>query len=258
MGFSSLLKQGVHFARRHASEIYTVGAGVGTIATVILTKKASFKAVKVLEEKYHEYIDEVQEEVAVTQRAKDTWKCYIWPGIAGTLTLAAIYGGHKVNTARIAVISAAAAMSEQALKEFTAKTVERIGERKTQAITDSIVQDKVINDPVSNKEIYITNKGETLFYDTLSGRYFKHDIETVKKTINELNKELLDDMYVSLNDLYYSIGLKGTELGGQLGWNVNRDGLIDISFVAQKADNDEPCLALSYTVNPMYNYDTLY
>ena len=34
---------------------------------------------------------------------------------------------------------------------------------------------------MANKEVIITSKGDTLCYDSVSGRYFKSDIGTIKK-----------------------------------------------------------------------------
>ena len=62
------------------------------------------------------------------------------------------------------------------MKEYQAKVVETLGEAKARKIKDEIAKDKVKNDPISNKEVIITGKGDMLCYDVLSGRYFKNNI----------------------------------------------------------------------------------
>ena len=68
---------------------------------------------------------------------------------------------------------------------------------------------------------------------------------------------MITDMYVSLNDFYYEIGLQEIKLGDNLGWSVNK-GLIDINIDPphyQQAENGEPCIVLDYIVPPYYEYD---
>lgn len=66
-----------------------------------------------------------------------------------------------------------------------------------------------------------------------------------------------DEMYVSLNDFYSEIGLDPIKVGNDLGWNIDR-GEIDISFSAQVADNDQPCLVVDYTIAPQYGFAKLF
>ena len=78
--------------------------------------------------------------------------------------------------------------------------VETIGKKKEQAIRDDIAKDRVTANPV--REVVVTDRGSTLCYDSLSGRYFKSDIETLRKTVNDLNRRMRDEMFISLNDFY--------------------------------------------------------
>jgi len=58
-------------------------------------------------------------------------------------------------------------------------------------------------------------------------------------------------MFVSLNELYYQLGLTGTKMGDSLGWHIDR-GYIDAQFDAQLADDGTPCLVLDFSVEPKY------
>ena len=61
-------------------------------------------------------------------------------------------------------------------------------------------------------------------------------------------------MYVSLNDFYDEIGLDFTKVGRELGWSVD-EGLIEIHFSSQLADDGTPCLVVEYYTPPRYNFD---
>ena len=89
--------------------------------------------------------------------------------------------------------------------------------------------------------------------DTLSGRYFKSDIETIKKAVNELNREMTYQNYVSLDEFYSKIGLEPIKNGHLLGWNLD-NGLIEIDFGSCLAE-DEPCIVIDFEVPPKYDFD---
>ena len=68
------------------------------------------------------------------------------------------------------------------------------------------------------REVILTEKGgNTICYDAISGRYFKSDRDTINRAVNELNRQMRDDMYVTLNEFYYALGLDGTKLGRRSG-----------------------------------------
>ena len=76
--------------------------------------------------------------------------------------------------------------------------------------------------PVQNSEVLVTGKGETLCYDSLSGRYFKSDIEKIKKAINDVNRRMLNENSVALNEYYVEIGLAAVGIGESVGWDIDK------------------------------------
>ena len=111
-------------------------------------------------------------------------------------------------------------------------------------------------DPVSKTEVIITDKGKTLMYDTISGRYFESSIEEINKIVNELNRDMLSDMYISLNQFYSAIGLQHTKSGYDLGWQCDK-GLIEVDFGATIADDGRPCITINFPYPPHYGFDRL-
>ena len=135
--------------------------------------------------------------------------------------------------------------------------METIGEKKEELIRDKIHKDRMEKDPVSKNEIFITDKGDTLCYDYYTGRYFKSDIEKIKRAINELNRKMLLENYVSLNDFYEEIGLARTSTGDRLGWNTDT-GLLDLNFSSQLSEEGKPCLVIDFKVMPKYDFDKFF
>ncbi|MBQ5562679.1 MAG: hypothetical protein IIT39_04770 [Clostridia bacterium] len=82
--------------------------------------------------------------------------------------------------------------------------------------------------PVSEVEstaIVTTGYGDTLCYETLSGRYFYSDIEKIRAAVNRANKIILEESYISLNEFYDELDLGHTGIGDSIGWGVAHTGL---------------------------------
>lgn len=256
--------------QKHSPEILT-GIGIaGMITTTVLAVRATPKALILIEEEKRRQNSELLEEAkkkgtdccARVDKLKPielictTWLCYIPAALTGVLSVSCLIGASSVNIRRNAALATAYSLSESALKEYQEKVIETIGEKKEQEIRDSIAKDKLKRDPIVNKEVIITGRGETLCYDTITSRYFKCDIEKLRRVENELNKRLLSEMYISLNDFYYEIGLRSTDMGEDLGWNIG-NGLINLEFSSQLAEDETPCLVIGYRVAPRYDFRTL-
>lgn len=256
--------------QKHSPEILT-GIGItGMITATVLAVRATPKALVLIEEEKQRLNEELQAEARNQEQEeyveldtlkpveliRTTWTCYIPAAVTGVLSVACLIGASSVNIRRNAALATAYSLSESALKEYQEKVIENIGEKKEKEIRDSIAKDKLKRDPVVNKEVIITGRGETLCYETITSRYFKCDIEKLRKVENELNKRLINEMYISLNEFYYEIGLRPTEVGNDLGWNID-DGLIDLQFSSQLAEDGTPCLVIDYHVIPRYDFRTL-
>ncbi len=248
---SNIVKSVRTVISKRSPEILT-GIGIaGMITTTVMAVRATPKALALIEDKK---IENDTDKLTPVETIKATWTCYIPAAVTGTLSVACLIGANSVNARRNAALATAYTLSESALKEYQEKVIETIGEKKEQTVRDAIAKDKIDRDPVSSKEVIITEKGNTLCYDSISGRYFKSDIDKLKKVENELNRRMRDEMYISLNEFYYEIGLNPISIGDDLGWNIDH-GYIELNFSSQLADEGTPCLVIDYRVAPRYEYN---
>jgi hypothetical protein len=58
-------------------------------------------------------------------------------------------------------------------------------------------------------------------------------------------------MYKTLNEFYSEIGLDETDMGRNMGWDVE-NGLLDVHYSALIATTGEPCVVLEYTIQPRF------
>lgn len=236
--------------QKHSPEILT-GIGIaGMVTSTILAVKATPKALVLIEQEKEE---KQIEKLDPIDTVKATWKCYIPSAVIGGMSVACLIGASSVNLRRNAALATAYAISESSLRDYQKKVVEEIGEKKAKLVKEAVVEERVKKDPVNTSEIIITKKGETLCYDVISGRYFKSDIEQIKKSVNELNRRMRDEMYISLNEYYDEIGLEHIAVGYDLGWNIDK-GYMDVEFSSHLATDGTPCLAVSYTLAPQYDF----
>ena len=234
---------------KHSPEILT-GRGVASmIGSTVLAVKATPKALYLLEEA----TDIKGDKLTPVEVVKTAWKPYIPAALTGIAGVTCVIGATAVNQKRNAALAAAYAISERTLVRYRDKVIETIGEKKEKEMKEKISQDMVNEQPVSKTPVIVTSKGNPLCMDSISGRYFRSDIDVIRKVVNELNRDMTYQNYISLDDLYTKLNLDSTGVSADLGWSLD-DGLIDIEFDTCLADN-EPCVVLNYTVKPRYDYD---
>ena len=257
LNVSKLCKNAKVMVSKRSPEILT-GLGIaGMITTTVLAVKATPKALDLIARAEDKKFDNGHgDQLTISEKMKVAWKPYIPAAITGIASISCIIGASSVHAKRNAAIAAAYNLSQTALTEYKEKVVETIGEKKEQAIKDKIAKDKVKKDPVSKSEVIVTGKGNTLCYDAFNSRYFYSDIDQIKRAINELNRIMLNQMYVSLNDFYDELNLKHSGNGDELGWKLD-DGFIEVDFSSQLSDDGRPCLVIEYMVAPRYDYSKL-
>lgn len=260
LNLSKVAKNMQHTLGKYSPQILT-GIGIaGMITTVVLAVKATPKALELIEDRKEE-LDAGK--LTVVDTVKAAWKPYVPAAVTGVLSTVCIIGGNAVGTRRTAALAAAYKISETALHEYKDAVVETIGEEKSKEVKEKVAQNKVDKNPVVEKQIIVTNKGTFLCYDSLSGRYFQSDIETIRKAQNDINDYLFSEDYASLNMFYDFLGLEHTRLGAELGWKID-SGTLQIEFDSTLASDKSqgiapgtPCLVLDYNVAPKYEFDKM-
>jgi hypothetical protein len=250
MTLTKRIKQFEKIVQDNSPTILTGVAVAGTVTTAILSGRASFKAADLIWEAEN---DPATPKLPLDLKAKFKLVGTLYIPAAGvcTLTIGSIIMANRIGNRRAAALAAAYALSEKAMTEYKDKVIDRIGETKEQAIRDEIAQDQVAQTPGSNSVVLIGN-GDILCFDAYSGRYFQSRVETIKKAENELNHQILNDMYASLTDWYTLLGLPRIEVSDEVGWNV--DKLLEIKLTSVLSEDDRPCLSVNFNVTPVRGY----
>lgn len=252
------LKAALKLARsgliKYAPQIATgIGLGLALVAGVRAVQKTP-EAVKLIEKKK----EEKKDELTVTETVKTVWKCYLPSVIIFIVACVLIIGGQRISTRRAVAAATACSLYETQLKQYQEAAKEVLGDKKEAEIRTQMARNEVTSrPPLSTDDIVSTGRGNALFYDELSKRYFWSDPAYVDKIFQNLNFQLLDEMYVSLNDYWDALGLPTTNPGNLICWCVN-DGKIDPSFdvilVASGPYEGYPCKVIGFYCEPEYSY----
>ena len=233
-------------------------AVAGVIGTAILAVRATPKAVYEKHKYAVDTTDRSENEDARTRTlthveiVQATWKFYIPAAISGAATIGCIIGANQIGMRRNAALLGAYTLVDTAFREYKEEVLAQIGVTKERKVHDEIEKRHIDEHPVRDAQVIITGGGDQLCYDTLTGRYFKSDAETIRRAENEINRRVISDMYISQNEFYDLLGLGPTTVGDELGWNL--DNLISLVFTSHLAQDGMPCLAVGYAKLPIKDY----
>ena len=169
-----------------------------------------------------------------------------------------IAGSYKVNSKRLLALGTAYSLSESRFDEYRNQVIKNLGEKKEQRIHDDIAANAVKEKEEELMKVSVP-EGKVLCLDKITERVFCSDMETIKRIENRLNKRLISEMFISLNDFYYELDdpdIKPCAAGEELGWNS--DHLIDFRFSSQLLDDGRPCLVIDYATAPRADFRKLY
>lgn len=274
---SEIIKTAVNkfgtFVSKNSSSILTGFGVAGLVTTAALAGWATYRAMLDAQEENAKRMEEYEKELEKAQEFdSDTeeigpeliegkelvryyWKYYIPAGVMGLISCGCIIGADRMNLKQKAALASLYSISESRFKEYKEKVIDTLGKGKEQNLVDAIQKERIDQNPPKDNQIIITGKGTVKCFDAFSGRYFWSDIENIRRVQNDLNQALISDMWISLNDVYYALGLKGIKLGDEMGWNV--DNLIDFDFSSQLDTDGTPVLVMDYRVGPRHDFRNL-
>lgn len=235
-------------AKKHPPEIL-IGMGIaGAASSVIFAVKATPKAMILLEEKRQELGVEKLEAKEIIKTAAPV---YIPTAVSFGVSVACIVGASSVNARRNAALTAAYTLSESTLRTYRDKVLETVGEDKEREIRQKAAIEQQQKTPEPQALVVSSAAGQLKCFDSLSGRYFVSTKNEIDKAVNEFNRQLRDDMRISLNDWYDLIGLDTNKLGDMLGWDIER-GYVETCYASRLDEDGLPCLVVNYVEPPHY------
>ena len=222
-----------------------IGVGIGGfISAAVMAGKASIKANQIIEDiEYYE-----NEDLSLSEKVKATWKCYIPTAIvvAGS-TYAILMGTNILNKKNASLMASAGALAET-LNLYSDKVKEVVGEEKADEIRKEVAKERVARK--SAGPLRTTSDEDVLCFDNISGSYFISSMAKLKDIEHELNKRMLNENYVMLNEYFEEIGLDSCYIGSVMGWHIDR-GFLDLDFDSMVTKDGKLALVVDHNVLPV-------
>ena len=215
--------------KKASPTILTCVGAVGVIVTAVLAARAAPKAL--------ECMQKVPQKPTKLEVIRLSWKYYIPTAIAGTATIACIFGANAMNKRQIASLIGAYTMINESYKNHREAAKELYGED-----ADS----KIIAEAA--KKVYVSADGmglysfeedsqsdEVLFYDSCSRRYFLTTLPAVINAEYHVNRMIQLRGHITLNEFYDFLGVEHIDGGDCIGWYF--DDMLEYGLMWLDFDN---------------------
>lgn len=240
------------FIKTNAPAILTASACIGTVATAILTAKSTTLAI----ERIADYCEDnlrSPEDLTWREKFAVSYRVYIPPAITGVATLVSIVAANRIQYARGAAFALAYTGSEAAFKRYREAVADVVKPKDLDKVKARVAEKSVQEaGELRPGTVLVASSGDVLCYDIFSGRYFKSDIETIRRVENNINGQLNLECYASLNEFYNGLGLPPIAAGELVGWSEPNS--LSVEFGSQLTEKGEPVLTVDFLVSPKENY----
>lgn len=251
MNMNKVLQHSRLFLKKNASTILTCIGGAGVVVTTVMAVKATPKALVTLEKAKEEKGDEL----TTLEVVKTAGPAYIPTVIAGTATIACIFGANILNQRQQAALMSAYALLDNSYKEYKAKVTELYGEDADDRVREEIAKDKY------DENLYPWEDNKVLFYDEYSQKYFETTVEDVIQAEYILNHDFHYHGVACLNEFYDLLKLPRMPFGDVLGWTTAFVGETQwyewIEFYHKKVELEDgmECYILEILTEPIPNFE---
>ena len=249
---NSLLSKSQLFVTRNSATILTCVGAAGVIATTVTAVKATPKALVLLEQAKAEK----GEDLTKVETVKIAGPAYVPTVLLGVGTIACIFGANVLNQRNQASLMSAYALVDGAYKDYRKKVDELYGTEAGEQVRAGIAQDNY-----EPGEVELTDSNTRLYYDFYSSRYFEATPAAVKRAEYEVNRTLMLDDGVFLNEWYQHLDLEPLEYGWNFGWSAcaNSDMYwqtwIDFHHEKTVMDDGLECIIISFSQEPYPDFE---
>jgi len=250
MNLKPIVKTAQKFVTDNSPGILTGLAIAGTVTTAVLAAKATWELAELVNS-HNAEADINDLYMAPKNKLEIGWKLYIPAAVVGAATVGCVIGANQISARRTAAIAAAFKLSEELAAEYKDRVVKTLGAQKEEKMRAELAKDRMERTPGAETVIIVGS--EVLFYDALSGRFFKNEMTKVESAVNAINYQINNFYHASLTDFYEKIGLSGTLFSDEVGWNS--DELLSVNYAATLLDDGRPAISIEFRTVPIRGYD---
>ena len=264
-GLGKAGKSAASLASKNSPAILAGLAIAGVVVTVGLAMKAA-PEIKENVDELNDYIEDVEEDGVpeedpkLAQDIKDakfeTLKknaILMIPTFAMALiTILCIIASLKIGLRRQAALAAAYNITANTLDEYKDALKEKLPDKKVKEVEEAVVERELSDFDEDN--IFYTGKGDAVFKECITGRYFRSSPEAVKAGLKIAENAVSTEGWMSVTDYCELFGLPPTDISDDIGFDSAFGGIqvtYSESFVHEKFG---PVALLRSRVTPRFNY----
>lgn len=223
---NTVLKKGAVKAMEHLPEMLMVAGTGGLVATVVSAVQATPKAIerkrKAEDEAFH-IEGELKRKAYVAARVAPA---YLPTVLLGAGTIACFYGSNYLLVKRSAALASMYTALTKTMESYQTKVIERHGEEEDHEIMKEVMHETGAVDDVGDTPDIYEGDGPQLFYDSVTGRWFKSTEANVRAAESYICRKVIDQVTASLNEFYEFLGLSSnTVIGEGLGWDIEHTSM---------------------------------
>lgn len=264
MSLSDLGAKLVGFACKNAPQLF---AGVGVVAFIGAVATAT-KVAPIVNERCADILESTEDKKEMAKRAVTEIVPMYAPTCAliciGTVAIVRSQQLWSLKTCelsnKLAAEMAAYSITEEALRTYQGKVIERFGEEEHSGIINAIAEEKVervFDKPESlalTTRTDIPGQGDTLVYDGVLDKVFWSTKDALEAAKGAMSNNILNQGVSTLTDFYYELCQDGCgSVGDCLGWTSHPNQRPNLTIGSTlKPDGKVPKMAIYYDVFPLY------
>ena len=244
MQIKPIFKNILKFTKKHAPKILAGSAILSEIVGFYFMHKEA----PIVRKK----LDELDKDATLMDKLKVAGPIYLPAFLMLVASGACTIGTVVIGESRIAAATNAAVISEALASQYEKKLVEAVGAEKAQQMQDEIVGELAQKQMATSDVIFDTGHGEDIYFDILSGRYFRASDDFIAQCVININEKISNQycMWAEVNEWYDELGLENVYLAKDRGWNPDHPFRIKIGEWISMPDG-RPCKPISYVQKPV-------
>lgn len=193
------------FARKHSSEILTIGGCIGVAATAITGIQAG------LDLEYN--LDKIEKNDRKSKR-KVVAKSVAPVVISSVATMGCIVGLYKIDKKKEAALLATISMLNARFIEFK----KHLPEETVEKVEKEIMMDELDGEPIFHTEVHEGKR--ILCWDSVTERYFTSSYEDLLNASYHINRHFITWDFITVNEYCKYLGIPEVEWGETNGWDT--------------------------------------
>lgn len=251
MNFKTILSQSQKFISKRSPELLIAFGIAGMASAIYFAIKETPKAMQVIEEKE----DEKGEPLTTLEKAKAVAPVYAPTIASAAIGATLIICSNRISNKRNAALAAVASITDTTLKNYREAVAKKLGAEEEKEIQKEaqVMQARSANEVPKSKILNSPCGSETTWcYDPLIDRYFYSSRNAIERAVNEFNRQMRYENRLSCNEWYDMLGLNHASLAENVGWDIDMNGYLDISWSSKLDENGSPTLVLVYSNPPKH------